>query len=150
MVTDELSVTFGALADPIRRAILERLSTGEATVNELAEPFDVSLQAVSRHIKVLERAGLISRGRDAQFRPCRLEEAQLDVAVDWIEQHRKIWEDRMDQLEVHLRTIQQRKRADRPAAPTAALADSTTDAEPRTNDDTAPKSSSASTRRSTR
>ena len=107
MVTDELSVTFAALADPIRRAILERLSTGEASVNELAEPFDVSLQAISRHIKVLERAGLISRGRDAQFRPCRLEDARLDVAIDWIEQHRKVWEDRMDQLEVHLRTVQQ-------------------------------------------
>ncbi len=134
MVTDELSVTFGALADPIRRAILERLSTGEATVNELAEPFDVSLQAVSRHIKVLERAGLISRGRDAQFRPCRLEEAQLDVAVDWIEQHRKIWEDRMDQLEVHLRSIQQGHRTAR--------------ARPSTPEDTVPKTSSAPTRRS--
>ena len=133
MVTDELSITFGALADPTRRAILERLSTGEATVNELAEPFDVSLQAISRHIKVLERAGLISRGRDAQFRPCRLEDARLDVAVDWIEQHRKVWEERMDQLEVHLRRIQQGNRA-----------------RPSTAEKTAPNPSSAPTRRSTK
>jgi DNA-binding transcriptional ArsR family regulator len=119
MVTDELSITFAALADPIRRAILERLSTGEATVNELAEPFDVSLQAVSRHIKVLERAGLISRGRDAQFRPCRIEDAQLDVAVDWIDQHRAVWQDRMDRLDVHLRAVQQRQRED-PAPKTSS------------------------------
>lgn len=141
MVTDELSITFGALADPTRRAILERLATGEATVNELAEPFDVSLQAISRHIKVLERAGLISRGRDAQFRPCRLEDAQLDVAFDWIEQHRSVWEDRMDQLEVHLRTIQQRSRSARPTAPTHDTA--------RPHEETAPKPSSAPTPRST-
>ena len=142
MVTDELSITFGALADPIRRAILERLSTGEATVNELAEPFDVSLQAISRHIKVLERAGLISRGRDAQFRPCRLEDAQLDVAVDWIEQHRKVWEERMDQLEVHLRTIQQRTAQPVGTAPPTHTA--------RPLKETAPKPSSAPTRRSTK
>ena len=142
MVTDQLSVTFAALADPIRRGILDRLSTGEATVNQLAEPFEVSLQAISRHIKVLERAGLVSRGRDAQFRPCRLEDAQLDVALDWIEQHRSVWEDRMDQLEVHLRTIQQHNRSARPTAPTHDTA--------RPHEETAPKPSSAPTRRSTK
>ena len=87
--TDPLSVTFGALADPTRRAILSRLSVGEATVNELSRPFDMSLQAVSRHLKVLERAGLITRRRDAQFRPCRFEAEPLDDAVDWIERHRR-------------------------------------------------------------
>jgi DNA-binding transcriptional ArsR family regulator len=103
---DPLSLTFAALADPTRRAILARLATGEATVNELAEPFEISLQAVSRHLKVLERAGLISRGREAQHRPCRLETASLAPAVDWIEQHRRIWRDRFDQLDQHLRTLQ--------------------------------------------
>jgi DNA-binding transcriptional ArsR family regulator len=107
---DELSLTFAALADPIRRAILVRLSTGEATVNELAEPFSISLQAVSRHLKVLERSGLISRGRDAQFRPCRLEEAPLESAVDWIEEHRQSWEARLGRLDQHLRRIQEQSR----------------------------------------
>jgi DNA-binding transcriptional ArsR family regulator len=107
VVNDELSMTFAALADPTRRAILARLATGQATVNELAEPFDVSLQAISKHLKVLERAGLITRGRDAQFRPCRFEAAPLDAAVDWIGRHRQIWTERFDQLEVHLREIQQ-------------------------------------------
>ena len=110
MPDDELSLTFAALADPIRRAILVRLATGEATVNELAEPFPISLQAVSRHLKVLERSGLISRGRDAQFRPCRLEEAPLESAVDWIEEHRQIWEGRLDRLDEHLRRIQKQGR----------------------------------------
>jgi DNA-binding transcriptional ArsR family regulator len=105
-VDDELSLTFAALADPTRRAILARLATGQATVNELAEPFDMSLQAISKHLKVLERAGLITRGRDAQFRPCRFEAAPLDVAVEWIGRYRQIWTDRFDQLEVHLRQIQ--------------------------------------------
>jgi|tagenome__1003787_1003787.scaffolds.fasta_scaffold18831257_2 DNA-binding transcriptional ArsR family regulator len=111
MADDPLSITFAALADPTRRALLARLAKGEATVNELAEPFDLSLQAVSKHLKVLERAGLISRGRDAQYRPCRLEAAPLDDAVDWIEQNRRIWTERFDQLSEHLRTIQ---RAPRP------------------------------------
>ena len=106
MADDPLSITFAALADPTRRAILARLANGEATVNELAEPFDMSLQAVSKHLKVLERAGLISRGRNAQYRPCRLEAAPLDDAVDWIERHRQVWKDRFDQLEQHLRDIQ--------------------------------------------
>ena len=116
MTDDDLSITFAALADPIRRAILTRLSAGEATVNELAEPFPVSLQAVSRHLKVLERAGLISRGKDAQFRPCRLEEAPLGTAVEWIEQHRQMWEERMDRLEVHLRNIRRQNRSTTDAA----------------------------------
>jgi DNA-binding transcriptional ArsR family regulator len=103
---DPLSTTFAALADPTRRAILARLATGEATVNELAEPFDMTLQAISKHLKVLERAGLITRGRNAQYRPCRLEAAPLDGAVDWIERHREIWKERFDQLEHHLRDIQ--------------------------------------------
>ena len=104
--TDRLSVTFAALADPTRRAILSRLAGGEATVNELAEPFEISLQAVSKHLKVLERAGLISRGKDAQYRPCRFESAPLDGAVDWIERQSRVWAERFDQLEAHLRTIQ--------------------------------------------
>jgi DNA-binding transcriptional ArsR family regulator len=109
MPTDTLSTTFAALADPTRRDILARLATGEATVNELAEPFEMSLQAVSRHLKVLEHAGLITRGRQAQFRPCRFEAEPLDSALDWIERHRQVWAERFDKLEQHLRTIQQRK-----------------------------------------
>ena len=105
MVDDELSLTFGALADPTRRAILARLADGEASVNELAAPFSISLQAVSRHLKVLERAGLISRGRDAQWRPCRLETAPLDSATAWIEENRKIWGDRLDRLDEHLKDL---------------------------------------------
>ena len=117
--TDPLSVTFGALADPTRRAILSRLSVGEATVNELSRPFDMSVQAVSRHLKVLERAGLITRRRDAQFRPCRFAAEPLDGAVDWIERHRRIWEDRFDQLEQHLAGLQVRSPgpADTPTPP---------------------------------
>jgi DNA-binding transcriptional ArsR family regulator len=103
---DRLSETFAALADPTRREILARLAGGEATVNELAAPFPISLQAVSKHLKVLEHAGLISRGRNAQYRPCRLESEGLDSAVDWIERHRRIWSDRSDRLEQHLRNIQ--------------------------------------------
>ena len=106
MAPDPLSTTFAALADPTRRAILARLATGEATVNELAAPFDVSLQAISKHLKVLEHAGLISRGRNAQYRPCRLEAAPLDTAVDWIDRYRAVWKARFDQLEQHLRDIQ--------------------------------------------
>ncbi len=114
METDPLSTTFAALADPTRRAILARLATGEATVNELAEPFEITLQAVSKHLKVLERAGLISRGRDAQYRPCHLESAPLDSAIGWIEQHRNIWQQRFDQLEEHLRNIQQSQKEQKP------------------------------------
>ena len=105
MANDPLSLTFAALADPTRRTILVRLAEGEATVNELAEPFDVSLQAVSKHLKVLEAAGLISRGRDAQFRPCHFEPAPLEAATDWIVRNRQIWTERFDQLEQHLKRI---------------------------------------------
>src|SRR3954452_14609565 len=102
MPTDELSQTFAALADPTRRAILTRLAEGEATVNEIAEPFAMSLPAVSRHLKVLERAGLIVRSRDAQWRPRRLEGEPLDEAVEWMQSRKRTWESRMDRLEVHL------------------------------------------------
>jgi DNA-binding transcriptional ArsR family regulator len=101
-----LDATFTALADPTRRAIVARLALGDATVNELAEPFDMSLPAVSKHLKVLERCGLISRSRLAQFRPCHLEREALDVAADWIEENRRIWAERFDQLDRHLRDIQ--------------------------------------------
>jgi DNA-binding transcriptional ArsR family regulator len=109
--TDELSSTFAALADPTRRAILIRLAAGEATVNEIAEPFSVTLQAISKHLKVLERAGLISRGRDAQWRPCKLEVAPLESASEWIEESRKIWSDRLDRLDAHLKTILRTQKA---------------------------------------
>jgi DNA-binding transcriptional ArsR family regulator len=114
MPTDTLSATFSALADPTRREILARLASGEATVNELAEPFDISLQAVSKHLKVLEHAGLISRGRNAQYRPCRLESEPLDDATDWIDRHRQVWEDRFDRLEQHLRDIQSTEKERKP------------------------------------
>ncbi len=108
MTSAQLDATFAALADPTRRAILARLAEGEATVNELAEPFPVSVQAVSKHLKVLEKAGLISRGRDAQLRPSRLEGAPLGEAVDWLQRYRAFYEGRLDRLEEHLRTIQQK------------------------------------------
>jgi DNA-binding transcriptional ArsR family regulator len=101
----DLSVTFAALADPTRRAILERLATGKATVAELAVPFRMTQQAVSKHLKVLEQAGLISRTRDAQSRPCQLEPGRLDAASGWIEQHRRIWADRYDRLDAHLASL---------------------------------------------
>ena len=106
MPNDQLSTTFAALADPTRRAILTRLAIGEATVNELAAPFAMTVQAASKHLKVLEGAGLITRGRDAQYRPCRFEAAPLDGAVDWIERHQQVWQERFDQLGQHLKTIQ--------------------------------------------
>jgi DNA-binding transcriptional ArsR family regulator len=106
MAVDELSTTFAALADPTRRAILARLADGEATVNELAEPFPMSLQAVSKHLKVLERAGLIARGRDGQLRPSRLEGGPLKDAADWLGDYREFWEGSFDRLEQHLREIQ--------------------------------------------
>lgn len=105
--TDPLGATFAALADPTRRAILARLATGEATVGELAEPFEMSLPAVSKHLKVLERAGLIRRGREAQWRPCRLEPAPLKQAGDWISQYRRLWEERLDRLDAYLQSLQQ-------------------------------------------
>jgi DNA-binding transcriptional ArsR family regulator len=103
MPTDQLTRTFAALADPTRRAILDRLSSGEATVNAIAEPFDISLPAVSRHLKVLEQAGLITRGRSAQWRPARMEAAPLDEAMAWMQDRKATWEARMDRLDEHLR-----------------------------------------------
>ena len=109
MATDPLSVVFGALADPTRRAILARLAEGEATVNQLAEPFDLSLPAVSKHLKVLERAGLISRGREAQWRPCRLEAAPLGNVAEWLETYRRFWEEQFDRLDDYLHGIQKQE-----------------------------------------
>lgn len=106
MVADQLSSTFAALADPTRRAILSRLSGGEASVKELARPFEMTLPAISKHLKVLERAGLIERGREAQWRPCRLQAAPLQQASSWIEQYRQFWEQRLDRLEDYLREVQ--------------------------------------------
>jgi DNA-binding transcriptional ArsR family regulator len=106
MATDELSSTFAALADPTRRAILARLAAGEATVNELAEPFDLKLPTVSKHLKVLQRAGLVSQGRKAQWRPCRLETAPLKEAADWVERYCRIWEERFGQLDEYLTRLQ--------------------------------------------
>ncbi|MDI7860599.1 metalloregulator ArsR/SmtB family transcription factor [Rhizobiaceae bacterium n13] len=104
-MTDPLSTTLSALADPTRRAILARLAAGEATVNELAAPFDISLPAISRHLKVLEGAGLISRGREAQWRPCRLEAEPLKAVDTWLERYRTFWEGSFDKLEAYLNEI---------------------------------------------
>ncbi|HUY28967.1 MAG TPA: metalloregulator ArsR/SmtB family transcription factor [Candidatus Binataceae bacterium] len=103
-----LSITFSALADPTRRAILARLASGERSVTELAGPFKMSLPAVSKHLKVLERAGLIARGREAQWRPCRLAAGPLKQAADWIETYRQFWEESLDRLEDYLREVQDR------------------------------------------
>lgn len=105
MSADALSATFAALADPTRRAILARLATGEATVSELAEPFAMSLPAVTKHLKVLQRAGLVSQSRRAQWRPCRLEARPLQDAADWVGQYRRFWDERLDRLEDYLRTL---------------------------------------------
>lgn len=107
---DHLSTTFAALADPTRRAILARLAAGEATVTELAEPFTMSLPAISKHLKVLEHAGLISRTRTAQWRPCRLEGAPLKAATDWLAEYRAFWESGFDRLDDHLRDLQGKDR----------------------------------------
>ncbi|MCR2809914.1 MULTISPECIES: metalloregulator ArsR/SmtB family transcription factor [unclassified Microbacterium] len=106
MSVAHLDATFLALADPTRRAIIGRLSEGDATVNELAEPFAMSLPAVSKHIKVLERCGLVTRSRRAQFRPCRLNVSALAEAESWIQESRRVWSDRFDQLDEHLRDLQ--------------------------------------------
>ena len=106
MASDRLSTTFAALADPTRRAILARLALGETSVTELAKPFQMSLPAVSKHLKVLERAGLIDRGRDAQWRPCRIEPAALRQVDDWLERYRRLWVERLDRLEAYLRELQ--------------------------------------------
>src|SRR5437764_658798 len=106
MSPDRLSSTFAALSDPTRRAILARLSTGEASVKELAEPFEMSLPAVCKHLKVLERAGLIARGREAQWRPCRLAPEPLKDVADWLEHYRRFWDESLDRLEDYLRELQ--------------------------------------------
>jgi DNA-binding transcriptional ArsR family regulator len=105
MPADHLSATFAALADPTRRAILARLASGECSVTELAEPFDMSMPAVSKHLRVLERAGLIARGRVAQWRPCRLDAAPLKEVADWAERYRHMWEQRLDRLDDYLQEL---------------------------------------------
>ena len=106
MTRDQLSTTLSALADPTRRAILARLALGEASVNELAEPFDMSLPAVSKHLKVLEKAGLISRGREAQWRPCKLEAGPLKDLNAWLDNYRQFWEESFDRLDLYLQQLQ--------------------------------------------
>jgi DNA-binding transcriptional ArsR family regulator len=110
MPSDQLSATFAALADPTRRAILARLASGEMSVTDLAEPFDMTLPAVTKHLKVLQRAGLITRSREAQWRPCRLEAKPLKRAADWVEQYRQFWERNLDNLEEYLRKLQQQEK----------------------------------------
>lgn len=114
MSPDRLDSTFAALADPTRRAILARLVSGEVSVTELAEPFAMSLPAISKHLKVLERAGLIARGRDAQWRPCRLEAAPLKDAAVWLERYRAFWEQSFDRLEKHLRALKRKEKRKQP------------------------------------
>ena len=118
MTTDPLSATFAALADPTRRAILARLSLGESSVTELAEPFQMSMPAVTKHLKVLEKAGLITRGRAAQWRPCKLKAQPLQEAVGWLEQYRQFWEQRLDRLEAYLQEVQNQQN-ESPATPPA-------------------------------
>jgi DNA-binding transcriptional ArsR family regulator len=113
MSADHLSATFAALADPTRRAILARLQSGEASVLELAAPFDMSLPAISKHLKVLERAGLISRGRDAQRRPCRIEAGPLREATEWMESYRRFWEESLDRLDEYVQELKQRDQSKR-------------------------------------
>ena len=109
-MSDQLSVTLSALADPTRRGILARLAQGEANVKELAEPYEMSLAAVSKHLKVLEQAGLISRGKDAQFRPCKLEAGPLRDVDGWLDSYRRFWEESLDRLETYLKTIQTKEK----------------------------------------
>lgn len=116
IATDQLSLTFAALADPTRRAILARLAQGDATVTELAEPFAMTMPAVSKHLKVLERAGLISRGREAQWRPCRIEPMALEGVDDWLADYRQLWTERFDRLDDYLRELQGKEAAN-PDAP---------------------------------
>lgn len=110
MATDTLSATFAALADPTRRAILARLATGESSVTELAEPFHMTMPAVTKHLKVLERAGLITRSRDAQWRPCQLNAEPLKDVSGWVEQYRRHWEARLDRLEDYLKRLQAKEK----------------------------------------
>jgi DNA-binding transcriptional ArsR family regulator len=117
MSPDRLSLTFAALADPTRRAILARLTSGERSVKELAKPFDMSLPAVSKHLKVLERSGLVVRSRNAQWRPCALEARPLKDAADWVGAYRRHWEERFDRLDDYLRQLQQNKPDHEPKTP---------------------------------
>ncbi len=110
MPTDRLSATFAALADPTRRAILARLALGETSVTELAQPFEMSLPAVSKHLKVLERAGLIARGREAQWRPCRIEARALKDVDAWLERYRRFWDESLDRLDAYLRQMQAKEK----------------------------------------
>jgi DNA-binding transcriptional ArsR family regulator len=110
MQTDTLSLTFSALSDPTRRGILARLAEGEATVNQLAEPFQLKLPTVSKHLKVLQRAGLVTQGRKAQWRPCRLEPAPLAEVVDWVERYRRIWAERYGRLDAYLVELQEKEK----------------------------------------
>jgi DNA-binding transcriptional ArsR family regulator len=110
MAADQLSTTFAALADPTRRAILARLALRECSVTELAEPFEMSMPAVSKHLRVLERAGLIARGREAQWRPCRLQPEPLKEVADWIERYRVIWEQRLDRLDIYVQELKAKER----------------------------------------
>ena len=110
MTTDHLSSTFAALADPTRRAILARLASGEAPVTELAKPFDMSMPAISKHLKVLERAGLIARSREAQWRPCRIEAGRLKEVADWVEEYRRFWEQSLDRLDDYLKELQTKEK----------------------------------------
>ena len=110
MTSDPLSITFAALADPTRRAILGRLALGEASVTELGKPFEMSLPAVSKHLKVLENAGLIERGRDAQWRPCRLAPSPLKDAAEWLEEYRRFWEESLDRLDDYLHKLQNKEK----------------------------------------
>src|SRR5881396_1436240 len=110
MQPDRLSATFAALADPTRRAILARLASGETSVTDLAKPFDISLPAVSKHLKVLEGAGLIARSRDAQWRPCRLEAGRLREVADWVERYRRFWEESLDKLDSYLKQLQRKEK----------------------------------------
>ncbi|MBW3628768.1 MAG: metalloregulator ArsR/SmtB family transcription factor [Gemmatimonadetes bacterium] len=112
MDEDRLDATLAALADPTRRAILNRLASGEATVTQLAEPFSISLPAVSRHLKVLEQAGLITRGREAQWRPCRLAPEPLREVDDWLDRYRRFWDESFDRLDEYLKTLQSRQKND--------------------------------------
>jgi DNA-binding transcriptional ArsR family regulator len=126
MSPDRLSATFSALADPTRRAILARLASGETTVSELASPFEMSLPAVTKHLKVLQRAGLISQGRQAQWRPCKLEAQPLQDVSNWVEQYRQFWELRLDRLEEYLRELQA---AEQPGGETGAATSGAQDAD---------------------
>ena len=107
---DHLSTTFAALADPTRRAILAKLASGQCSVTELAEPFDMSMPAISKHLKVLEKAGLIARGREAQWRPCRLDAAPLREVADWVEHYRRFWDESLDRLDAYLRELQSKEK----------------------------------------